>query len=557
MKNLFKAFLFTFLLIQFSSCTQDALLNDNTIEKASGTSLSKEEAITKFSEILSKATYNEPALRAFLKDQALMMKDNDHNVFYPLTKNEIVSENKTFSQILEKYAGNKQVLNDIERSFPLINIFIPDLTVFDKELSVENLDTKDRTVPIFSTGKFYVNGIVVDSISEDNAGQLPLFHSFVVNESFRRVIKPGTRSSSDVQYDFADDAYNPEKVSLNHPYTRVREEWSELTENLPELYKADIPYVNVNEFPSETLNTFYKVGAGMGTLRPMIYYNLNNITEFNSPNATLDVNVKDVIYRMKIGREYYDELTKYKDKDFISPYLQTNIEWKRYTEKYSNTSYYDLTKYFWTSGSFVFKMNVSTGTYNQLITLVLKPQDIFTLTFKRGYKHHTWFTDAVTRWFVEIDKIQSKWIYPHKLGIDTRFSPWNPKSDSYIRSIFVSIAGSNITDVREKLVTVVKMDKKSVSAGLNIPITMGGEGKDSKTANLNISGAWESQNTTTTQEKVTISVTDKDREMGNNYFNFFGSSPIIQVYNNNVYLETTRYGCFDMCIIPVKRNLAQ
>ena len=212
MKNLTKLFLFILLFVHFCSCTQDALLNNNTVENATTPSLTKEQAITQFSEILSKATYNEPSLRAFLKDQALMMKDNDHNVFYPLTKNEIVSENKTFYQVLEKYAGNKHVLKNIEKSFPLLNIFIPDLTLLDKSISVENLDPKEKNIPIFSTGKLYLNGVVIDSITEENQDALPVFHTFVVNESHRRIIKNETRSSNNsIKYGFANDLYDPSK----------------------------------------------------------------------------------------------------------------------------------------------------------------------------------------------------------------------------------------------------------------------------------------------------------------------------------------------------------
>lgn len=113
-------------------------------------------------------------------------------------------------------------------------------------------------------------------------------------------------------------------------------------------------------------------------------------------------------------------------------------------------------------------------------------------------------------------------------------------------------AGSNVTKSKLVEVSNVVMNKTSVTAGLKIPISIKGNN-----TSLDLTGGWESQNTSTTKETVTISVTDKDRELGNNFFNFFGSSPILEVSNNKVYLETTRYGCFDMCIIPVKRNLAQ
>lgn len=552
MKNLSKVFLLSILLIQISACTQDALLNNSTVENNTESVLSKKEAIIKFSEILSKATYSEPALRSFLKNQALLQKDNDHNVFYPLTKNEVVYNNKTFSQVLDKYAGSSQDLLDIEKSFPLLNIFIPDLTVFDKDLSVEKLDTGDKNIPIFSTGKFFVNGILVDSISEKNLGEFPIFHTFVVNESHRRVIKSGTRASNgNVEYGFADDAFDPQKFKINSSSTRVREDFSEITENLSELYNANNSYVPINEFPTETLDAFKKVGAGTGSLRPMMYYNLNKIQDFNSPDAVLDHTTSDLIYRMKVGKEFYTYLSQYKEEEFLNPFLDKDW-YVRYTYNNSKLSYDFVVSNLWSAGNFTFKVNVVTGGYSQAHTIIIRPQDLFTLTLERGYKHRTWFSDARTRWRVLIDKIESKWIYPHKLKIDTRFSPWDPKSESYKRSIYVSLAGSNKTKNKVLEVTSTVMNKGSVSAGLNIPFTINGS-----TASLNITGGWESANTTVTKNQTTITISDKDREMGNNLFNFFGASPISEVRDGKVYLETTRYGCFDMCIIPVKRNLAQ
>lgn len=72
---------------------------------------------------------------------------------------------------------------------------------------------------------------------------------------------------------------------------------------------------------------------------------------------------------------------------------------------------------------------------------------------------------------------------------------------------------------------------------------------------LNLSSTWESQNTETITTKVVLEVSDQDVSTGNNVVNFFGSSHILSVTNDKVYLATERFGCFDMCIIPIKKQL--
>lgn len=53
--------------------------------------------------ILSRAVKNEPQLRDFLKEEALLEFDNDYDVFYPWTKGKEVINDKTFGDIIEEY----------------------------------------------------------------------------------------------------------------------------------------------------------------------------------------------------------------------------------------------------------------------------------------------------------------------------------------------------------------------------------------------------------------------------------------------------------------------
>ena len=71
--------------------------DDNYVE------LDSESAKQEFAVILSKAVYENEALREFLKSEALTQFDKDYDVFYPWTKNELVTDGQSFRDILLRY----------------------------------------------------------------------------------------------------------------------------------------------------------------------------------------------------------------------------------------------------------------------------------------------------------------------------------------------------------------------------------------------------------------------------------------------------------------------
>lgn len=114
-----------------------------------------------------------------------------------------------------------------------------------------------------------------------------------------------TRSGgAKIEYEFADEAYDPRNANALEIVTRGRKiEPIYEPEVLSELLDPKNDYVPKNEFPAGTLNAFNKIGAGNGVLRPMMYYNLNKIEDINSDDASLDYRVKDVIFLSKKFRE--------------------------------------------------------------------------------------------------------------------------------------------------------------------------------------------------------------------------------------------------------------
>lgn len=82
---------------------------------------------TEFAKSLSQALVENVELRMFLKAEALKMMDADYDIPYMLVKDEIVSNGKTFEDILLGYFENRNELLKITEAIPLITIFIPTL----------------------------------------------------------------------------------------------------------------------------------------------------------------------------------------------------------------------------------------------------------------------------------------------------------------------------------------------------------------------------------------------------------------------------------------------
>lgn len=131
--------------VVLSGCQKD---HSNPVEPGhENAALSADSARTEFSKILSKAVYNEPDLRNFIKVKALEQFDNDYDVFYPFVKDEIVSEGQTFRTILEKYCDDPNTLNKIEEELPLLNILLPDLTAFF-EFSADKWNSEEKEIAV-------------------------------------------------------------------------------------------------------------------------------------------------------------------------------------------------------------------------------------------------------------------------------------------------------------------------------------------------------------------------------------------------------------------------
>ncbi|QIP16270.1 hypothetical protein G8759_28335 [Spirosoma aureum] len=127
----------------------------------------EKEARDAFAQILAKALVRKE-LRDFLKAKALEQFDEDYDILFHAQKNQIVTDNTTFFDILASYNSSKQDLIDITESLPKLTILIPELL---NERYYNSAATWDTEHFIPKVAFFHINDDRHDVTAYDSKGK--------------------------------------------------------------------------------------------------------------------------------------------------------------------------------------------------------------------------------------------------------------------------------------------------------------------------------------------------------------------------------------------------
>lgn len=424
-----------------------------------GKSLKPEEAQIKFATILSKAVYQNESLRAFLKNRAIEQFDNDYDVFYPLVKNMEVENGKTFKEILYSFCDNKEDLDNIEESLPLLNILIPDLSLFC-DARAENLDITSNILPVAIANNkektvLYLAG---DSIGVLEPTEVPVQHILVVKNNERVVEKEGVqlRSSNSFigGYEFIDDAFDKSKNSNNQNSSIALRSSDDRFPQTDYLLSSHIePKLRAawSEFNSSPYQRDY------------IYYGLTK----NKLEGKLDHTIEECLYRFQIDPNIYYRIAD-QNEDPKATESKFNYRNRPASE--------DIIKSLWTEGNFEIVFDIFTGAKGskdltildkQRLVYSIKPYDLFECSY-------TWINDTKSLAMeiltgirkVKLDpskNLKRKWYYPAQYGYPTRIDKWNLESQSLERyfSIFEHDEQEKITEKVEQSTTYTQNFKVS------------------------------------------------------------------------------------------------
>lgn len=518
-----KAITFTMIALgavaNFTSCSNEDLLSQSENETETRASLpayTEEQAMEKFAEILSQATYNNKAVREFLKSEAIKQFDKNYDVLYAKVKDYQVGDN-TFEQILEKYSSKKE-LEDIFKAVPTLNIYIPSLPMFD--IKPENLDCNDKEVPVVLPGEksnsLLLNGNVVDSVK---IGYLPDFQSFVVNSNSRVRVNTTTRASG-ATYSFIDEAFNGEV-----PTTRTE------TVNLSMVGTKAIQAYNY--FNRDDNSNYSKA-----LQRDYIYYGMTP----TSTRGTLNRSVSEYLTFIKVDPKAYFQMDDvHNDPDekryTDDPYIQRDIAWIKGRDFTTE----ELVNQFWTEGAYKIRMEiVYSSSASPIIKYIsVRPEDIWDFNFKREYRHRTGFRHSKYSYWIDPNKFTSKRY--DVTNSDISFEKWSLSTEGLTRIVHFYEVDKGTQKSVKYTYEVDHMKGGKVSGNVKLGLGLGE--KESNKIEIGIGGEASSSTTEKKSTEVTLSWTDKDDDLGSAVIYFY--DPIIESKgrNNTYNVKTYNTGC--------------
>ena len=485
----------------------------------------------KFAKALSKAVSNSLEVRKFLKTEAMAQFDNDYDIFYPLVKNKIVCDNQSLRDILLSYCKDENELIQIEQSLPLLNILVPDLSLFwdfnaekwnvdDKEVSVICRDDKDNTL--------YEDG---ENIGKMTTGDIPDFPCLVVKNNERMKVSSVNTRSGEATYEFLSDAFDGSK---RKPQTRHYEEDINLqpTEDLE-------AYVNGSEIMESVKNAWNEFkNVPNAYQRDYIYY---GITKENKP-GTLNRYIREKLYRFRIAANAYSAIND----PTQDPTLQNTQKNKGYLTNE------EIIQKIWTDGNFEFhfKSYISGEDSKEAMEISLKftinPRDVFSLEkIHLKHKNSTAFRQSKNFYTVDANNLRSKWIYPERVDKNANnlvFTlPWDLYNKSLSIFMFVEEWDKGQTITQEKTVVSEFVNKADFS--------IEGSGSIGKVS-LSTKLGYGFSHTKSVSNKATIQTTVESDPLGTLYFQY--NDPIIRDEINGTYkLYNVSSGSVAATLLPV------
>ncbi|QZT38820.1 hypothetical protein K5X82_07930 [Halosquirtibacter xylanolyticus] len=525
------------------SCQQEALdATSNTVDASAFEilpTISQSEAQTKFAQILSKAVYNDEAVRSFIQKEALKQFDCDYDILYGKVKNQEVKEGITFKQALDVYAEDVNSLDQIEKSAPLINILLPNLE-FVGGMSAEKWNISDNNIGVIPdignlSNSVFSNG---DSVSYIPHKEIPIFPVLIVKNSDRVILKSPATKSSEARYDFKYGQFDP---TLNTS-TKSRV-WVEPTYKDNKHWTAYNPYFYLEESDIDPrLIKAYNENVDGLSHREYMYYNLDKDHRFFE-HKDLNTKIRERIYAIQItkaGLKAFSMHTKENNDPSINGMNDTGVGTSDRIvvrgEKFRGQDLYDR---LWKGGVYEFRFEIGKLKGGKVSTVA---SEVYAIdirdAFDISHVHIDRLTPGLFRssreyYTVKMEYIKPKWV---KMGLANRLDYWDPFTESKNININIYEEDSGDRIEREIKSTYTTTNKFSVTAAGKV----GSPGKEESVdmvGSVNLSAAYSNENTRQTSTSTKIYSTDKSDYVG--YKDLYFHDEVILMNPKEAPIETS------------------
>lgn len=481
-------------IVGVTSCNnEDSYYNEN--ESSSDVmDVSKETLLNEFAKILSKTVYTNREVREFLKKESIRQFDKNYDVLYAGVKDKVVGSNTFRSILIEN--SSKEFIENIEKYVPQLNIFFSNISMFDINAENYNCDDAELPVAVSNTNEtsLYFNGICANKLQK---GEVPCFHTLVVNENERVIVNKQTRGNGEI-YTF---------ISPNFDNTRTTRAINLSPNGIGRkaLEAALIFNKNDNSSSSKALQRDY------------VYYGMTP----TSTQGAYDHNSREYITYIKVNPTSYFQIADVQEdgENSTDPYVK-NFTAERKVNDFTEAELIDI---MWTKGAYNFRIEVAKSTQSQpeVLMVPLKPEELWNFNMDRNYRHSTTFRHSKYTYKIDPRNFTAKRHYFSKNLLS--LGKWNLAQESLTRYIHIQEVdpSQTIESVCEYEWTKVSNSKFKGEVKLSLGL---GDG-----SNLNGEIGSEITNTNTTREKTTVKVTreTKSDDLGGVTIYFY--DPLVEV----------------------------
>ncbi|OPB87248.1 hypothetical protein [Elizabethkingia occulta] len=226
-----KILLSAILLSSIIACREESLSNRDAQLQAQQNLLDVKSVYKQeFSIALAKALASNADLRDFIKKEALKKFDNDYDVLYQMIKDQMIG-GKAFKDIIAEQYDKKENLEALERLYPTLTIFVPELPM--DSFSAEKWNSRTEIPQVAYTLDTTNDTPIINEKGEEyflEAKYTPSFPIVVVKENERvkistnssvrnntiasnspAVIQDNVLKGNSYNFEFLDDAFNGNK----------------------------------------------------------------------------------------------------------------------------------------------------------------------------------------------------------------------------------------------------------------------------------------------------------------------------------------------------------
>lgn len=510
-----------------ASCTKEA---PEVLPEVSNYS-DETEYLSDFAVILSRAVVEEPALRDFIKGEALSEFDNDYDVFYAWTKDKKVSGGKTFGEIISQYDYEGK-LPEILAAVPTLTVLVPDWSWIDENcFSVKEWDTTiDQVGVSYRTAgdrPVYSGGELVTTLESDAFPEYPVL---IVKSNERMKMTRAATRGSDAEFAFVDEAFDGLVQTKGNGIVH-------------EQYYFDQPVADnmipVSELKGRVRTAYSEFTKNDNlTMRDHIYYGMTSTKNegYHSPYY------KESIRCIKLCKPNTYEI--FDDQDNVGEHDYKLIEdiWTQQNHRPINKnsmSEEDMKSKVWADGNMEIRLTICVGAEVQTKYLNVPFNEAFGVKKVYQDREENWLGATMWRnYHTTINDLEPKWIYPKS---DMDLFSWDLTEYPIKYSVKVEEVddGAKITKTEEIVNTYATNFKVDGSVGIGL----GGS------STLKVGFEYGTTKTEQKKESVTTEYEEGDDSLGDILVEY--KDPVFKKIEGDkaeVYVYST--GSVDVMILP-------